>query len=105
MRLMFITGTFLLLLISPEAGAKAVSKRHVRRDWLILPDTVTFWIYESVNKVSPSTGKFLMDIFETPLVQNTRSLLIKQTSQLSLKAEDLYNKIVELWQKKEKSEN
>ncbi|KAM8976957.1 apovitellenin-1-like [Pelodytes ibericus] len=105
MQLKIIAGTFLLLLFMPEIRAKAISKRHVRRDWLILPDTVTFAMYQAVNKASPSAGKFLMDIFETPLVQDTRSFLIKQTSQLSIGAENLYNKLFELWQNKENPED
>uniref|UniRef100_A0A8C5LND4 Apovitellenin-1 n=1 Tax=Leptobrachium leishanense TaxID=445787 RepID=A0A8C5LND4_9ANUR len=49
---------------------KSISKRHVRRDWLIVPDAIAFFIYENVNNVSPSTGKALMDIFENVAYRN-----------------------------------
>ncbi|KAE8621282.1 hypothetical protein XENTR_v10004749 [Xenopus tropicalis] len=82
-----------------ETGAKSISKRHVRRDWLIIPDTFAFTIYESVNNLYPPAGKVLMDIFETPAVQNTRGFIIDITSQLTLKGEELQSKITDFWNK------
>ncbi|EMP33681.1 Apovitellenin-1 [Chelonia mydas] len=54
-------ATALILLLSTglsEVGAKAISERHVRRDWLIIPDSIAFYVYDSVNKVSPKAGKY-----------------------------------------------
>lgn len=53
-------------------GAKAISKRHVRRDWLIIPDSIAFYLYESVNKVSPKAGQFLAEAVQTPVILETR---------------------------------
>ncbi|XP_077155484.1 apovitellenin-1-like isoform X2 [Ranitomeya variabilis] len=97
-----IAATCFLLLLSTEVEGKAVSKRHVRRDWLIIPDTVAFYVYEAVNKVSPEAGKSLMDLFEKPLVQDTRGYLIKKTSELTVKAEELYQNISDFLNKKSK---
>ncbi|KAM4700764.1 apovitellenin-1-like isoform 2-T3 [Discoglossus pictus] len=99
MRFVFLVASCLLLHFS-LVGAKSISKRHVRRDWLILPDAAAFFVYETVNKVSPSAGKALMDLFETPVVQTTRGFLIEKTSQLNVKFEEFYNKLYDLWNKK-----
>ncbi|XP_063298202.1 apovitellenin-1-like [Pelobates fuscus] len=101
MRFMFITGAFLLLLLTSDIDAKSISKRHVRRDWLIVPDSIGYYLYEAVNYVSPSAGKVMVDIFESHQVQSIRSFLIKETSQLNVHAENLYNKLYALWQNKE----
>ncbi|KAE8621283.1 hypothetical protein XENTR_v10004749 [Xenopus tropicalis] len=96
---LYTVAAFLLLLLLLETGAKSISKRHVRRDWLIIPDTFAFTIYESVNNLYPPAGKVLMDIFETPAVQNTRGFIIDITSQLTLKGEELQSKITDFWNK------
>ncbi|TFK04821.1 tetraspan membrane protein of hair cell stereocilia [Platysternon megacephalum] len=65
----------LILLLSTslsEVGAKAISKRHVRRDWLIIPDSIAFYMYESVNKVSPKAGQFLAEAVQTPVILEIR---------------------------------
>ncbi|KAG9470091.1 apovitellenin-1-like [Eleutherodactylus coqui] len=103
MRLQIIAVTCFLLLLSSGVEGKAVSKRHVRRDWLIIPDTVAFSIYSAVNEISPESGKRLMEVFEKPLVQEIRGYLLKTTSELSLKAEELYNKVTELLNEKRNS--
>ncbi|XP_071994977.1 apovitellenin-1-like [Engystomops pustulosus] len=90
-----------LLLLSYGAEGKAVSKRHVRRDWLIIPDTVAFYIYSAVNNVSPEAGQKLMDAFGNPVIQEIRSLLIAKTSELSRQTEELYQKVFEFFQGKE----
>ncbi|XP_018100892.1 apovitellenin-1 [Xenopus laevis] len=97
--------TFLLILLSLEIGAKSIRKRHVRRDWLIIPDTIAFCIYGSVNDLYLPAGKLLMDIFETPVVQNTRSFIIDVTSQLTLKGEELQSKIADFWKEISASQN
>ncbi|OCT93661.1 hypothetical protein XELAEV_18011336mg [Xenopus laevis] len=88
-----------------EIGAKSIRKRHVRRDWLIIPDTIAFCIYGSVNDLYLPAGKLLMDIFETPVVQNTRSFIIDVTSQLTLKGEELQSKIADFWKEISASQN
>ncbi|KAM4044878.1 apovitellenin-1-like isoform 1-T2 [Anomaloglossus baeobatrachus] len=100
MRLQIIAATCFLLLLTYEVEGKAVSKRHVRRDWLILPDTVAFFVYETVNKVSPEAGKSLMNMFEKPLVQDIRGYLIKKTSEITVKTEELYQNISDFFNKK-----
>ncbi|XP_063806601.1 apovitellenin-1-like [Pseudophryne corroboree] len=100
MRLAVTAATILLLGFFCDGGAegKAVAKRHVRRDWLIIPDTLAFYVYTAVNNVSPEAGKVLMDIFETPLVQDTRGFLIQTTSSLTVKAEEYYQKVTDFLQ-------
>ncbi|XP_077340639.1 apovitellenin-1-like [Lithobates pipiens] len=95
MRVTVIATTFLLLLLLNGSEGKTVSKRHVRRDWLIIPDTIAFGIYQAVNSVSPDTGKFLMGIFESDPVQKTRGYLIEKTSKMTLKAEEYYQKFTD----------
>ncbi|XP_056415813.1 apovitellenin-1-like [Hyla sarda] len=93
MRLPVIAAICILLLLSYGVNGKSVTKRHVRRDWLIIPDTVAFYIYSAVNYVSPEAGKTLMDLFENSLVQKIRGFLKEKTSELSLEAEKLYKTI------------
>ncbi|XP_040278929.1 apovitellenin-1-like [Bufo bufo] len=99
MRLQIITATCFLLLLSYGVDGKGISKRHVRNDWLIIPDAVAFSIYQYVNDISPESGKALMELFEKPLVQEIRGYLLKTTSHLNLKAQEIYQKITEFLQK------
>lgn len=57
---------------SPEVSTKTIEKRHVRRDWLVIPDTIAYYIYESVNKVSPTVGQFLVDAVRMPVIAEIR---------------------------------
>ncbi|XP_040195640.1 apovitellenin-1-like isoform X2 [Rana temporaria] len=100
MRVTVIATTFLLLLLLNGAEGKTVSKRHVRRDWLIIPDTIAFGIYQAVNRVSPDTGMFLMGIFESDAVQKTRGFVIEKTSKMTLKAEEYYQKFTDFLDEK-----
>ncbi|XP_030408479.1 apovitellenin-1-like [Gopherus evgoodei] len=96
----------LILLLSTslsEVGAKAISKRHVRRDWLIIPDSIAFYMYESVNKVSPKAGQFLAEAAQTPVILEIRNFLVKETSEISVLAEQLMEKLRGLWKKKEEA--
>ncbi|XP_054829191.1 apovitellenin-1-like [Eublepharis macularius] len=89
-----------------EVGAKAISKRHVRRDWLILPDAVAFYVYESVNKISPKTAELLARAVQVPFILDTRNFLIQETAKISVKAEEAMGKFMEkisgFWQQQEK---
>nr|XP_060626747.1 apovitellenin-1-like isoform X1 [Anolis sagrei ordinatus] len=69
-----LTVGLLLLLGSTlsEVNGKAISKRHVRRDWLIIPDTIAFYVYESVNKVSPKTAEYLAQAVQIPFILEAR---------------------------------
>ncbi|XP_034645216.1 apovitellenin-1-like isoform X2 [Trachemys scripta elegans] len=93
----------LLLGTSLSVGAKAISKRHVRRDWLIIPDSIAFYMYESVNKVSPKAGQFLAEAVQTPVILEIRNFLMKETSKISVLAEQLMEKLTGLWKKKEEA--
>nr|XP_048673777.1 apovitellenin-1-like [Caretta caretta] len=96
----------LILLLSTslsEVGAKAISKRHVRRDWLIIPDSMAFYVYESVNKVSPKAGQFLAEAVQTPVILEIKNFLMKETSKISVLAEQLMEKLTGLWKKKEEA--
>nr|XP_023967757.1 apovitellenin-1-like isoform X2 [Chrysemys picta bellii]XP_042701484.1 apovitellenin-1-like isoform X2 [Chrysemys picta bellii]XP_042701485.1 apovitellenin-1-like isoform X2 [Chrysemys picta bellii] len=93
----------LLLGTSLSVGAKGISKRHVRRDWLIIPDSIAFYMYESVNKVSPKAGQFLAEAVQTPVIFEIRNFLMKETSKISVLAEQLMEKLTGLWKKKEEA--
>uniref|UniRef100_A0A8D0G4T7 Apovitellenin-1 n=1 Tax=Sphenodon punctatus TaxID=8508 RepID=A0A8D0G4T7_SPHPU len=80
---------------------KVISKRHVRRDWLIIPDAIAFYLYESVNKVSPKAGQFLAEVVQTPVILDTRNFLIEKTTKISVSAEQMMEKVTGLWKKKE----
>ncbi|XP_069801743.1 apovitellenin-1-like [Dendropsophus ebraccatus] len=95
MRLMVIAAVCFLLLLSNGVTGKTITKRHVRRDWLVIPDTVAFYAYEAVNKVSPEAGKRMMELFESRPVQEIRSFLVAKTSELSRKGEEFYQKITD----------
>lgn len=51
--------------------SKSVFERD-RRDWLVVPDAIAAYIYETVNKMSPRVGQFLADAAQTPAVVVTR---------------------------------
>ncbi|KFO73282.1 apovitellenin-1 [Cuculus canorus] len=89
----------LILLLSttlPEVQSKSVFERD-RRDWLVVPDAIAAYIYEAVNKVSPKVGQFLVDAAQTPVVVGTRNFLIRETTKLSILAEQMMEKIKNLW--------
>ncbi|XP_072254463.1 apovitellenin-1-like [Pyxicephalus adspersus] len=103
MRVTITTTVILLLLLNGSitgADGKAVSKRHVRRDWLIIADSISFYIYEAVNKVSPETGNLLLKLFESDPVQKTRSFLIEKTSCMNLRVQEFYEKVTEFFNEK-----
>ncbi|XP_069723954.1 apovitellenin-1 [Phaenicophaeus curvirostris] len=89
----------LILLLSttlPEVQSKYVSEKD-RRDWLVVPDAIAAYIYEAVNKVSPKVGQYLADAAQTPVVVGTRNFLIRETTKISIMAEQLMEKIKNLW--------
>ncbi|KAM9277888.1 apovitellenin-1-like [Cariama cristata] len=89
----------LLLLLSttlPEVHSKSIFEKE-RRDWLVIPDAIAAYIYECVNKVSPKVGQFLVDASQTPAVVVTRNFLIRETTKLSILAEQIIEKIKNMW--------
>ncbi|NWS51197.1 APOV1 protein, partial [Chunga burmeisteri] len=89
----------LLLLLSttlPEVHSKSIFEKE-RRDWLVIPDAIATYIYECVNKVSPKVGQFLVDASQTPAVVVTRNFLIRETTKLSILAEQIIEKIKNMW--------
>ncbi|NXE16137.1 APOV1 protein, partial [Lophotis ruficrista] len=89
----------LILLLSttvPEVHSKAIFEKG-RRDWLVFPDTIAAYIYETVNKMSPKVGQFLVDVAQTPAVVVTRNFLIRETAKISIMAEQLMEKIKNLY--------
>uniref|UniRef100_A0A8C8RAT3 Apovitellenin-1 n=1 Tax=Pelusios castaneus TaxID=367368 RepID=A0A8C8RAT3_9SAUR len=102
-----VLAVALILLLSTslyDVGAKAISKRHIRRDWLIIPDSIAFYLYEFVNKVSPKAGQFLADAVQTPVILETRNFLMKETSKMNVLVEQLMEKLTGLWKKKEENQ-
>ncbi|XP_070799914.1 apovitellenin-1-like [Pituophis catenifer annectens] len=93
----------LLAHMMTETEAKAISKRHVRRDWLIIPDTVAFNIFSLINEVSPKTAEYLFNAVQTPVILETRNFLIKETAKLSMLFEQLQDKISRLWKELKES--
>ncbi|XP_070606130.1 apovitellenin-1-like [Erythrolamprus reginae] len=88
----------LLAHMMTETEAKAISKRHVRRDWLVIPDTIAFNIYSFVNEVSPKAAEYLFNAVQTPVILETRNFLISKTAELSIRAEQLGEKLSQLWE-------
>lgn len=68
-----MTGEALLFFASSfsEVHSKSIFERD-RRDWLVIPDAIAAYIYETVNKMSPKVGQFLVDAAQTPVVVVTR---------------------------------
>ncbi|XP_034267729.1 apovitellenin-1-like [Pantherophis guttatus] len=93
----------LLAHMMTETEAKAISKRHVRRDWLIIPDTIAFNIFSLINEVSPKTAEYLFNAVQTPVILETRNFLIKETAKLSMLFEQLQDKISRLWKELKES--
>ncbi|XP_005239358.1 apovitellenin-1 [Falco biarmicus] len=89
--LILLLGTTL-----PEVHSKSIFEKD-RRDWLVIPDAIAAYIYETVNKMSPKVGQFLADAAQTPVVVVTRNFLIRETTKLSILAEQLMEKIKNLW--------
>ncbi|NWX19405.1 APOV1 protein, partial [Aegotheles bennettii] len=88
--LILLLGTTL-----PEVHSKSLSENG-RRDWLVIPDAIATYIYESVNKMSPKVGQYLADAAQIPVVVVTRNFLIRETTKLSILAEQLMEKIKNL---------
>ncbi|KFM01984.1 Apovitellenin-1 [Aptenodytes forsteri] len=89
----------LILLLSttlPEVHSKSIFEKD-RRDWLVIPDAIAAYVYETVNKMSPKVGQFLVDAAQIPVVVVTRNFLIRETTKLSILAEQLMEKIKNLW--------
>ncbi|NXJ93740.1 APOV1 protein, partial [Corythaixoides concolor] len=89
----------LILLLSttlPEVHSKSLFEKD-RRDWLVIPDAVAAYIYETVNKVSPKVAQFLVDASQTPAVVVTRNFLIRETTKISILAEQVMEKLKNLW--------
>ncbi|XP_061484307.1 apovitellenin-1-like [Rhineura floridana] len=84
-----------------DVGAKAISKRHIRRDWLVIPDAIAYYVYESVNKVFPKAAEVLAEAVQTPMILETRNFLIQKTAMISLLVEQLTENVSSLWQKGE----
>ncbi|KFP07672.1 apovitellenin-1 [Calypte anna] len=95
-RTLMIALILLLGTTFPEVHSKSVFEKD-RRDWLVIPDAIAFYIYEAVNKMSPKVGQFLADAAQTPVVVGSRNFLIKETTKLSIMAEQLMEKIKKLW--------
>ncbi|NXN98062.1 APOV1 protein, partial [Rhinopomastus cyanomelas] len=91
--LILLLGTTL-----PEVQSKSVFERD-RRDWLVIPDKIAAYIYEAVNKVSPKAGQFLVDASQTQVVVVTRNFIIRETTKISILAEQLVEKIKNLYTK------
>ncbi|XP_078512875.1 apovitellenin-1-like isoform X1 [Lissotriton helveticus] len=99
--------TLILLLGTTLSGldAKAISKRHVRRDWLIIPDAILFYTYEFINNISPKTGEVLADIAQTPILLEIRNSLIEKTAAISRGIEELQKGISSKWEKMKQKAN
>ncbi|XP_048351159.1 apovitellenin-1-like [Sphaerodactylus townsendi] len=81
-----------------EVGAKAISKRHVRRDWMIVPDAIAFYVYKAVEKMSPKTAELLAEAVQTPFILDTRNYLIKATAQIQETLVKMTEKVSGFWQ-------
>ncbi|XP_007435935.1 apovitellenin-1-like [Python bivittatus] len=86
-----------------ETDAKAISKRHIRRDWMIIPDTIALNVYELVNKVSPKVAEYLVNVVQTPAILETRNFLIKETAKINVLAEQFMAKLYALWEELKES--
>ncbi|KAM9389727.1 apovitellenin-1 [Phaethornis superciliosus] len=95
-RTLMIALILLLGTTFPEVHSKSVFEKD-RRDWLVIPDAIASYIYENVNKMSPKVGQFLADAAQTPVVVGSRNFLIRETTKLSILAEQLMEKIKKLW--------
>ncbi|CAI5773014.1 apovitellenin-1-like isoform X1 [Podarcis lilfordi] len=95
--------TLILLLANTltEVDAKAISKRHVRNDWMVIPDAVAFYVFDAVNKVSPKTAESLYGAFQNPIILETRNFLIKTTTEINRAFQQLLENINGLWTKEE----
>ncbi|NXY87157.1 APOV1 protein, partial [Alcedo cyanopectus] len=71
-----------------------------RRDWMVIPDAIAAYIYEIVNKLSPKVGQFLVDAAQTPVIVVPRNFLIRETTKLSIQAEQIIEKIKNMWNTK-----
>ncbi|KAJ1112791.1 hypothetical protein NDU88_001052 [Pleurodeles waltl] len=93
--------TLILLIGTTLSGldAKAISKRHVRRDWLIIPDAILFYTYEFINNISPKTGEVLADIAQTPILLDMRNYLVETTAAISRSFEEFLKDISSKWEK------
>ncbi|XP_057220105.1 apovitellenin-1-like [Malurus melanocephalus] len=89
----------LILLLSttpPEVQSKSLFEKD-RRDLLAIPETIASYIYETVNKVSPKVGQFLLDTVQSPSVTAARQRIAKEAVRVSVMFEQLMEKIKSLW--------
>ncbi|NXU88876.1 APOV1 protein, partial [Xiphorhynchus elegans] len=98
-RVLVIALILLLSTTLPEVHSKSIFDKD-RRDWLVIPDAVASYVYEAVSKVSPRAGQFLADIAQRPTVVSTRNFLIRETTKLTIMAEELIERIKNLWKTK-----
>ncbi|NWI63616.1 APOV1 protein, partial [Todus mexicanus] len=95
-RALVIALILLLGTTFPEVHSKSIFEKD-RRDWLVIPDAIIAYFYDIVNKVSPKVGQFLADAVQTPVVVVPRNFIIRETTKLSILAEQLIEKIKTLW--------
>ncbi|NXC16365.1 APOV1 protein, partial [Corythaeola cristata] len=89
----------LILLLSttlPEVHSRSFIDKE-RRDWFAIPDAIAAYIYETVNKISPKVGQLLVDASQIPAVVVTRNFFIRETTKISILAEQLVEKMKNLW--------
>uniref|UniRef100_A0A669R5Z7 Apovitellenin-1 n=1 Tax=Phasianus colchicus TaxID=9054 RepID=A0A669R5Z7_PHACC len=87
--------------VIPLCGRKVHSKYidRDRRDLMVIPDAAAAYVYEAVNKISPRFAQFLLDVSQTTPVSVTRNFLIRETTKLTILAEQLVEKIKSIWTK------
>ncbi|XP_072217698.1 apovitellenin-1-like [Excalfactoria chinensis] len=94
-RALVIALILLLGTTVPEVHSRSVYERE-RRDWLAYPEKAVKYIYECVNKMSPTAGQFLLDFSQTTPVTETRNFLIRETTKITIMAEQLLEKFKNL---------
>ncbi|NXD21913.1 APOV1 protein, partial [Spelaeornis formosus] len=91
----------LILLLSttlPEVQSKSIFDTD-RRNLLAIPETISSYFYEAVNKVSPKVSQFLLDTVQSPTVTAARQRFAKEATKVSIMFEQLFEKIKSLWYK------
>ncbi|XP_063275973.1 apovitellenin-1-like [Prinia subflava] len=89
----------LILLLSttfPEVQSKSLFDKD-RRDWLAIPEKITSYFYEAVNKVYPKVSQFFWDTVQSPTVTAARQRITKEATKVSIMIDQLVEKMKILW--------
>ncbi|KAE8621288.1 hypothetical protein XENTR_v10004751 [Xenopus tropicalis] len=81
-----------------EGDRKGVTKRHIQRGWLALPDEIGTYLYNVVNATSPKAGEMLRDLGDKEWFIEARRLLLTSLMSVDYAVYESYKYIRKIWE-------